>query len=113
MSKVSGNAGASDNEESYADGSALTVLLGSGAKVKILVALLSEVSQDFNVTDIARLAGVSRNTVYSHLDGLVSVGVVEESRKIGDSHMYKINQESEVAKGLAEMEWNLMDAMFE
>jgi len=113
MSEVSGNTGGDSNGGSYADGSALTVLLGDGARVKILAALLSEDSRDFNVTDIARLAGVSRNTVYKHLDELVSIGVVEESRKIGDSRMYQINRSSETAKKLAEIEWDLMDSMFE
>lgn len=113
MSEASGNTGKNNDGRSYADSSALTVLLGNGAKVKILVALLSETSQDFNVTDIARLAGVSRNTVYSHLDELISVGVVEESRKVGAGRMYRINQDNEVAKKLAEIEWDLMDAMFE
>lgn len=113
MSVESGNTDENGESEPYAEGSVLTALLGDGPKVKILAALLSEPDNDFNVTDISRLAGVSRNTVYRHLDDLMTVDVVKHNRDIGDSHMYKINRDSKVARKLAEIEWDLIDTIFE
>lgn len=110
--KSDGTDGSSDREP-YAEGSVLTVLLGDDPKVKILAALLSESNRDFNVTDISRLAGVSRNTVYRHLDDLMTVNVVEHTRDMGDSHMYQVNRDSAVAEKLAEIEWDLIDTIYE
>lgn len=90
--------------ESYAEDTPLTHLFGSGARVKIIAALLGEKDNDLNTTDIARLAGVARSTVYQHLDDLVELGVVERTRSVGDSPMYRIDPESEVAEHLDMLE---------
>lgn len=90
--------------ESYAEDTPLTHLFGSGARVKIIAALLGEKDNDLNTTDIARLAGVARSTVYQHLDDLVELGVVERTRSVGDSPMYRIDPDSEVAEHLDMLE---------
>lgn len=97
-------------ETPYADGTVLTQALGTHAKVKILAAFLSESDRDLNVTDIARLAGIDRSTLYEHLDDLLAFGLVVETREVGNSTMYQINRESDAAKALAELEWELIDA---
>lgn len=90
--------------EPYAEDTPLTHLFGSGARVKILAALLGERDNDLNTTDIARLAGVARSTVYQHLDDLVELGVVEQTRSVGDSPMYRIDPDSEIAEHLDRLE---------
>jgi DNA-binding transcriptional ArsR family regulator len=90
--------------EPYADDTPLTHLFGSGARVKIVAALLGEAGTDLNVSDIARLAGVARSTVYDHLDDLRELGVVEHTRNVGDSPMYRFHAESEVGEHVAELE---------
>lgn len=92
----------------YADETALTDLLGDNPKVKILAVLLSE-GRDINVSRIAEQAGVSRSTVYDHIDNLQALGVVEQTRKIGGSPLYQLKKESEAAKKLAQLEWALLD----
>jgi DNA-binding transcriptional ArsR family regulator len=98
------------NEEAspYAEHSALTDLFGNHPKTKILAALLSE-SRDVNVSRIAELAGVSRTTVYDHIDDLQQLGVVERTRKVGGSPLYQINKDSAPAKKLAQLEWDLVE----
>jgi Fic family protein len=96
-------------KEPYAEGSVLTVLLGDSPKVKILAAMLSEPNRDLNLSDIARLAGVARNTVYRHIDDLLSLDVVIKTREVGSSSMYQINQESDIAENLAGIEWDMVD----
>lgn len=94
----------------FSEQTALTQLLGNHPKVKILAALLSE-GNDINVSRIAELAGMSRSTVYNHIDHLINLGVVEHTRDISGSPMYEINRDSEVAKDLAQLEWNLIDEL--
>lgn len=95
--------------EAFAEESVLTFIFGDGPKVRLMAAFLGFPDRDHNVTDLARLAGVSRNTVYRHIDDLLNVGVVTKTRKLGDSPMYQINKDSEVARLLAEVEWELIE----
>lgn len=98
--------------ESYADGTALTKLLGDGPKVKILAAFLADPEWDHNITEIAEMAGVSRNTVYRHIEDITDLGVVKK-RERGSSTQYRINKDNAAAKKLAELEWELIDIAFE
>ncbi len=82
---------------------ALALLLGASPKVQMLAALLDADDRDLNVTEIARRADLSRNTVYAHLDDLLSVGVVVHTRDVGDSPMYRIDDDSDVAADLARL----------
>lgn len=93
-----------DDLESDAEDTPLTVLFGSGARVRIVAALLGEDEHDVNVSDLARLAGVARSTVYEHIDELVALGVVERTRTVGGSPMYRLNRDSDVGQQLAKLE---------
>lgn len=95
---------AESETEPYADDTPLTALFGTHAKTKILAALVSERDRDLNVSDIARLAGVVRSTVYEHLDELLAIGVIEETRTVGNGPMYQLNQDSPIAKRVYELE---------
>lgn len=97
--------------EAAAENTVLTDVLGPHAKVKILVALLSENNRDLNPTDISRLAGIDRSTFYEHIDDLVAYGVVEETRTVGNSQMYQINRDNPAAEDLAQLEWDLLDCI--
>lgn len=100
-------------EETYAEGTVLTKLFGDAAKTKLLAALLSESDVDTNVTDLADLAGLHRTTVYDHIDDFVELGVVEQTRTVGGSPMYRIDRDSDIAEGVAQLEWDLLDAVSE
>lgn len=112
MSTNSANS-ASEAGEAYAEGTALTHLLGEGPKVKILSAFLADPDFDHNVTEIANMAGVSRNTVYRHIDDLRDLGVVVKTRESGGSPRYQIDKDNPAAKKLAELEWELIDLAFD
>lgn len=100
--------------EPYAEGTVLTKLLGDGPKVSILTAFLADPDPefDYNVTEIAELAGVSRNTVYRHLDDLLEIGVIVKTRESGGSPRYKLDKDNPAAKRLAQLEWDLMEHLY-
>jgi len=95
---------------SFAEQTALTELLGNHPKVKILAVLLSE-GRDINVSQIAEQAGMSRSTVYDHIEDLQAMEVVEQTRKISGSPLYQINKDSDVAEQLHKLEWTLIDSV--
>ena len=96
-----------------ADGTVLTDVLGTHAKVKILTALLSENDRDCNATEIARLAGIDRTTFYDHVDDLLAYEMIERTRTVANSQMYRINRDNPAAEALATMEWTLLDQLAE
>jgi DNA-binding transcriptional ArsR family regulator len=95
---------------SFAEQTALTELLGNHPKVKILVVLLSE-GRDINISQIAEQAGMSRSTVYDHIEELQTLEVVEQTRKISGSPLYQINKDSNVAEQLHKLEWALIESV--
>lgn len=100
---------AESTTESYADDTVLTDVLGPHAKVRILTVLIANSHRDLNPTEIARLAGIDRSTFYQHIDDLLAYGLVEQSRTVGNSPMYRIDRDSDAAEDLAQLEWDLLD----
>lgn len=95
----------------YGEHSALSALLGEGARVLIIAALLSEDHRDMEVKRIAELAGVHRTTVYDHLEDLEDLDVVVNTRSVAGSPLYQINQDSPIAQGLKTLEMDLLDVV--
>lgn len=91
----------------------ITSALGDSARVKILSVFLGDYDRDLNATQIAQKAGVDRATFYRHIEDLRAWGLVEQTREVGQSKMYQINEDSEAAKKLAEFEWELMKFLAE
>lgn len=100
-------------EESAADRTVLTDVLGPHAKVKILTVFVGESDRDLNATEASRLAGIDRSTFYDHVDDLLEYDLLEVSRTVGNSKMYRINRENPAAEHLAQLEWNLLDQVEE
>lgn len=90
--------------EAYADDTPLTHLFGTPARTKIIAAFLGEKDQDLNTSDIARMAGVARSTVYDHLDSLEELGVIEQTRTIGDSPMYQLDTDDDLVEAVVQVE---------
>lgn len=104
----------SDREvEAYADDAPLMALFGTPAKTKLLSVFVAEKGRDLSKSEIARQAGVARSTVYDHLDGLEALGIVEQTRTIGDSPMYQIVHQSELVQHVAAVEDLLLKRLLE
>lgn len=84
--------------------SAALEVLGDHAKTRILLVLLTDPGRDYNKTDIAKLANIGRTTVYRHMDDLVECGLLNQTRKAGNSPMYQLDRENGAVKALAQFE---------
>ncbi|QLG49692.1 winged helix-turn-helix domain-containing protein [Natrinema halophilum] len=97
-----------ESDRSNGGGKIIYDVLGDHPRTRIVFTLIAQSrrgdTHDLNISDLARMAGVERSTVYDHIDQLLETGVVEESRTIGNSKMYQINRDSEAAKGLAKFD---------
>lgn len=100
-------------DETGPEGSVVLDVLGDHPKTRILLALLTNPDRDYNVTDIATLADTDRSTVYRHLDDLLDVELVVQTRKAGNAPMYQLNKESEAAQAFGQFEWKLVTTLGE
>lgn len=98
--------------EPYAEDTPLTWMFGDDPKTRIVAALLSERDRDLNKSDIARLAGISRPSVYGPIEDLVEKGIVVRTREVGNSPMFAINRESAAVRLAAELEEALIEQWY-
>ena len=101
----------SDTEEvieTYAEDTPLLWALGDKSKVKILAALLSEKEHDVNISDLSRLSGLSRSTIYDHIGVLQDAGLVKKTREVSNSDMFQIDLDSKGVESLANLEQFLL-----
>ncbi|PSP88438.1 ArsR family transcriptional regulator [Halobacteriales archaeon QS_4_69_34] len=89
--------------EGDADDTRLIRPFGSGARMTV-TALLGEDGTDLDATTIARLAGVARSTVDDHIDERRRLSIVEQTRNIGDSPMYRFSADDTIGECVAELE---------
>jgi len=90
--------------EAFADDTPLLHLFGMPARTRLLSVLVDEREYDLTVTELADQAGVARSTVYDHLDSLLDLGVIEETRETGGSTRYQLNEDSEIAEELYKLD---------
>lgn len=93
------------------EGSVVIDVLGDHPKTRILLALLTDPDRDYNMSDIADLADTDRSTVYRHIDDLIDIGLIAETRKAGNAQMYQINHDSDAAQAFGTFEWEVIKAL--
>lgn len=84
----------------------LEALFSGSARIRVIETFVSERGRDLSVSDVARLSHTSRSSVYRHLDDLLELGIITESRTTGDGYStrYQLNEENQIAEQLHELE---------
>ena len=100
-------------EETFAEGTPLVELFGKPGRTKLISAFVDEGQNDLNVSELARQAGVARSTVYDHLDDLVELGIVEETRETGPSTRYQLDNDNEIAELLYQLDGLMLKRLLE
>lgn len=67
-----------DGYEAAADDTPLLDLLGDTARSRLLSVFIGFRDRELNVSELARQAGVTRQTVYDNVDGLQRAGAIVE-----------------------------------
>jgi DNA-binding transcriptional ArsR family regulator len=96
------------DEAHVTDEHVLVSVLGDHPKTKILATFIGNPEMDFNVTEIAEYSNLKRDTVYKYLDTLKGWGLIEETRRVGNSQMYALNTENDANEAFAKFEWELL-----
>ena len=103
----------SSDQQGYSEETPLTTLFGESPKSKIIATLLSERERDLDITTISRLSNLSRSSTYKHIDELIDFGLVVQTRQIGGTKLYSINQENPIIKSISELEMKILKQQFE
>jgi DNA-binding transcriptional ArsR family regulator len=82
---------------------AFTAIFGDAPSAKVLDFLADHAGFDYNISELAKHSGVARPTVYKVVADFLRKGILVETRKVGNSQLYKLNEESEVVQSLLEV----------
>ncbi|MBI2043493.1 hypothetical protein HYT25_03840 [Candidatus Pacearchaeota archaeon] len=87
--------------------SAFLEYFGDTPKLRFLDFLIGNHFFDFNMTDMAKEARISYNSLKSFFDEFLEKGIIIKTRKVGKSDMYKFNMDNETAKNFLRFAWFL------
>ncbi|HVM45713.1 MAG TPA: winged helix-turn-helix domain-containing protein [Candidatus Thermoplasmatota archaeon] len=78
-----------------------TAVFGDGPHVRVFDFLLEADGPDHTISDIARGAHVARPTVYKVVGDLLDAGLLSETRTVGNSRFFALNERSRAVRALA------------
>ena len=84
--------------------------LGDTSQLRVIDFLIGNFFFDFPITEIAKGANVSYNSLKVFFDGFVKKGIIIKTRKIGKSDYFKINTENPFVEYLMKLDWILTKA---
>lgn len=92
----------------------ITEIFGENClRAKVFDLLLSHPHIDYNISEIAECANVSRGSLNKFIDQLVGYQIIIPTRKIGNSTLYKINLDSPITQALNSFQNQLADIEME
>ena len=68
-----------------------TRAIGNTPKIKVLEFLIEGRELDYSISDIAEGSGIGRTTLFRIWDDFVELGIVKNTRNIGNAKLYKLN----------------------
>lgn len=93
----------------YSEGSPFVRLLGKPGRVKLLDVFLRKHYQELTAPEVSDLANVAPSTFHRNIDYLVEIGVIEPTREIGGTQLYKLNIDNQIAKVLGSLRTELLE----
>ncbi len=76
----------------------LSELFGNCPQVKIVETFAENNEDILSGPDIARMTGITKATVYAHINKLLKEDIIKKARKVGKTQLYQLNHENPKAK---------------
>lgn len=80
-----------------------TAVFGDSPSARVLDFLAEHADFDYNISELAKHSGVARPTVYKVVRAFLAKGLLVETRRVGNSQLYKLNPESDTVQHLVEV----------
>ncbi|MBI5051393.1 hypothetical protein HZC08_01405 [Candidatus Micrarchaeota archaeon] len=90
-----------------AEKSLLIEFLGDTPFVRVLDFLIQNSIFDYVKSDISESAGISRASLYKIWPTLEKYQIIKETRKIGNTTLYKLNKKNPVVQKLIELDFKI------
>jgi len=87
--------------------SAFLEYFGDTPKLRFLNFLIGNHFFDFNMTDMAKEANISYNSLISFFQEFLNKGIIIKTRRVGKSDMYKLNPDNPISKNFLRFAWFL------
>ncbi|MAG02384.1 hypothetical protein CMI42_03530 [Candidatus Pacearchaeota archaeon] len=81
---------------------------GDTPKIRFIDFLITNHFFDFNMTDMAKEAEISYNSLKEFFDEFLEKGIIVKTRRVGKSDMYQYNLENPTARKILQFAWFLM-----
>ena len=81
----------------------VTKAIGKSPKIKVLEFLIEGRELDYSISDIAEGAGIGRTTLFRMWDDFVELGIVKNTRNIGNAKLYKLNLSNPFVQKMADL----------
>lgn len=107
------NNGCHINSMSKVEESVLVQVFGDDPFIKILDTMMDRPTHDYNKKELAEVNDISRQTLYNIWEKVEELNLVKETRKIGNTQLYRLNQDSPIVKYIVEFEKSLQEEKVE
>jgi len=87
--------------------SAFLEYFGDTPKLRFLDFIIGNHFFDFNMTDMAKEAGISYNSLKVFFDEFLEKGIIVKTRRVGKSDMFKLNMDNSISKNFLKFAWFL------
>ena len=82
-------------------------IFGDSPQTKILDFLADHPDYDYSISEIAKKAQVSRPTVYKRIDILFKKKLIIQTRKQGNSPLYKLNLDNKLVQVILKFDYEI------
>ena len=80
-----------------------TKAVGNTPKIKVLEFLIEGRELDYSISDIAEGAGIGRTTLFRIWNDFIELGIVKNTRNIGNAKLYKLNMSNAFVKKMVDL----------
>lgn len=89
--------------------SPMQAIFGSHPQVRVIETLLLHPGFEYNLTELAENAGVSKATIFELKEKLLHYGIMKPTKKVGRIQLYKFDKHSTVGELLNSLSFKLAD----
>jgi hypothetical protein len=89
--------------------SPMRAIFGPHPQVKVIETLVLHPDFEYNLTELAESAEISKATIFELRDKLLHYGIMKPTKKVGRIQLYKFDKSSPVGKLLNSLSYKLAD----
>lgn len=89
--------------------SPMRAIFGPHPQVKVIETLVLHPDFEYNLTELAESADISKATIFGLRDKLLHYGIMKPTKKVGRIQLYKFDKSSPVGKLLNSLSYKLAD----